>query len=195
MSTQAKSHDHRIDGHTNHSSSRAAQSAAENSAVESAEELHLTASQRLRSKNLRYTSSRRALVEILASTDRPLTIPEILEQDSGLAQSSAYRNLTELIQAGVVHRLIAGDEYSHFELAEDLTSHHHHLVCTQCGRVADITLSDEVEQSINRALEAAASSVGFKAEQHRLDLVGHCASCAADKPAALKVGRQTVTTR
>ncbi|MEX0768299.1 MAG: Fur family transcriptional regulator [Microthrixaceae bacterium] len=145
--------------------------------------LHVTAAQRLRSQNLRYTSSRRALVEILAASDRPLTIPEILEQDSELAQSSAYRNLTELIQAGVVHRLIAGDEYSHFELAEDLTAHHHHLVCTQCGRVADITLSDEVERSLDLALEAAAASVGFRAEQHRLDLIGHCAGCVLGKTA------------
>ncbi len=149
------------------------------SAKKSAEELHLTASQRLRSQNLRYTPSRRALVEILACSDRPLTIPEILEHDSSLAQSSAYRNLTELIEAGIVHRLIAGDEYSHFELTEDLTSHHHHLVCTQCGRVADITLSDEVERSIDRALEAAASSVGFLAEHHRLDVLGRCATCTS----------------
>ena len=140
-------------------------------------ELHLTASQRLRSQNLRYTSSRRALVEIFASSDRPLTIPEILQQDSSLAQSSAYRNLTELIQAGVVHRLIAGDEYSHFELAEDLTSHHHHLVCTQCGRVADITLSDEIERLMDSALETAADSLGFTAEHHRLDVLGRCANC------------------
>ncbi|MEI7886703.1 MAG: Fur family transcriptional regulator [Actinomycetes bacterium] len=143
-----------------------------------AEELHITAAQRLRSQNLRYTSSRRAVVQILASSDRPLTIPEILDQDSDLAQSSAYRNLTELIQAGIVHRLIAGDEYSHFELAEDLTSHHHHLVCTQCGRVADITLSDKVEKSMTAALENAAGSVGFTAEHHRLDVLGRCANCA-----------------
>ena len=158
--------------------SQTAEQGADHSAQESDEELHLTASQRLRSQNLRYTSSRRALVEIFASSDRPLTIPEILQQDPNLAQSSAYRNLTELIQAGVVHRLIAGDEYSHFELAEDLISHHHHLVCTQGGRVADITLRDEVEDLMDSALETAAKSVGFTAEHHRLDVLGRCASCS-----------------
>jgi hypothetical protein len=53
------------------------------SAVISAEELHTTAAQRLRSAGLRYTSSRRAVVEVLAATDRPLTIPEISGQASG----------------------------------------------------------------------------------------------------------------
>lgn len=144
------------------------------------EELHTTAAQRLRTAGLRYTGSRRAVVGVLARSDRPLTIPEILLEDGSLAQSSAYRNLNELIGAGVVHRIVAGDEYSHFELAEDLTSHHHHLVCTQCGRVADVTLSDELEASLDVALVGVAAEQGFHAEHHRLDVLGLCATCSDD---------------
>ena len=141
------------------------------------EELHATAAQRLRGAGLRYTSSRRTVVEVLAATDRPLTIPEILAADPSLAQSSAYRNLTELIGAGVVHRIVSGDEYSHFELAEDLTTYHHHLVCTSCGRVTDVTLSDEIEASLDRALARVASAQGFEPEHHRLDVIGRCREC------------------
>lgn len=143
------------------------------------EDLHTTAAQRLRSAGLRYTGSRRAVVGVLARSDRPLTIPEILAEDASLAQSSAYRNLTELIGAGVVHRLVAGDEYSHFELAEDLTSHHHHLVCTSCSRVADVTLSDDLEASLDTALADVAAGQGFRAEHHRLDVLGTCSACMA----------------
>lgn len=141
------------------------------------DELHTTAAQRLRGSGLRYTSSRRAVVEVLAESERPLTIPEILAEDRSLAQSSAYRNLNELISAGIVHRLVAGDEYSHFELAEDLTSHHHHLVCTHCGRVEDVTLDDELEESLSRSLDEVARDQGFTAEHHRLDVLGRCAVC------------------
>ncbi len=141
------------------------------------DELHATAAQRLRDSGLRYTGPRRSIVQVLAVSDRPLTIPEILGRDDTLAQSSAYRNLTELITAGVVHRIIAGDEFSHFELAEDLTSHHHHLVCTSCGRVTDVMLSDDLEASLDRALEQLAARNGFRADHHRLDVVGHCSSC------------------
>jgi Fe2+ or Zn2+ uptake regulation protein len=141
------------------------------------DDLHTTAAQRLRGDGLRYTASRRAVVDVLARTDRPLTIPEILDAEPSLAQSSAYRNLTELIGAGVVHRIVSGDEYSHFELAEDLTSHHHHLVCTSCGRVTDVTLSDELESSLDHALAQVAGSQGFTAEHHRLDVLGRCAAC------------------
>ncbi len=141
------------------------------------DELHSTAAQRLHDAGLRYTGPRRTLVHVLATTDRPLTIPEILGRDRSLAQSSAYRNLTELITAGVVHRIIAGDEFSHFELAEDLTSHHHHLVCASCGQVTDVTLDDDLEASLDSALDLLAASNGFRADHHRLDVVGHCASC------------------
>ena len=140
-------------------------------------DLHTTVAQRLSSAGLRYTRSRRQVVEVLSTADRPLTIPDILERSDGLAQSSAYRNLTELIDTGVVHRIVAGDEYSHFELAEDLTHHHHHLVCTRCGRVEDFVASDELEQRLHGALDDAAHTSGFTIEHHRLDLVGTCADC------------------
>lgn len=142
------------------------------------DELHTTAAQRLRSAGLRYTGSRRAVVDVLAGSDRPLTIPEILQRDGSLAQSSAYRNLNELIAAGVVHRIVAGDEYSHFELAEDLTSHHHHLVCTRCGRVEDVMLEDRIEASLSRSLDRVAEGQGFVVEHHRLDVLGRCPACA-----------------
>ena len=142
-----------------------------------AQELHTTVAQRLRSVGLRYTPSRRQVIEVLAHADRPLTIPDILDHAGSLAQSSAYRNLTELIDAGVVYRIVAGDEYSHFELAEDLTHHHHHLVCTRCGRVEDFVASDELEQNLHEALDVVADSSGFTVQHHRLDLVGTCADC------------------
>lgn len=147
--------------------------------AETHEELHTTVGQRLDARELRYTRSRRALVEVLAEADRPLTIPEILGRSDGLAQSSAYRNLTELIGAGVVHRIVAGDEYRHFELAEDLTRHHHHLVCTRCGRVEDFVASDSLETRLHRALDEAAGPSGFTVQHHRLDLIGTCATCSA----------------
>lgn len=146
-------------------------------AATTTDDVHATAAQRLGADGLRYTASRRAVVAVLAATDRPLTIPEILGRDTSLAQSSAYRNLTELISVGVVHRIVSGDEYSHFELAEDLTSHHHHLVCTGCGRVTDVVLSDVLESSIDAGLDEVARSHGFRADHHRLDVLGRCDAC------------------
>ena len=81
-----------------------------------------------------------ALVHLLSSSDRPLTIPEILTAKSGMPQSSVYRNLAVLEEAGLVQRVASSDDWARFELAEDLTGHHHHQICTQCGEVRDFTL-------------------------------------------------------
>jgi Fe2+ or Zn2+ uptake regulation protein len=140
-------------------------------------DLHDTAAQRLRAVGQRYTRGRQALVDVLATAGRPLSIPEILAADPSIPQSSVYRNLTVLEQASVVRKLHAGGEFSRFELAEDLTTHHHHLVCVSCGSVDDYTVPVRFERSMAKAIDEVAAETGFRAEFHRLDLVGVCARC------------------
>jgi Fur family transcriptional regulator, ferric uptake regulator len=140
-------------------------------------DIHRTAAERLRDDDQRYTAGRRAIVTALAESSRPLTIAELLETDPSLAQSSAYRNLTVLEQAKVVHRVIGTDEFARFELAEDLAGHHHHLICSTCGSVADFTVDPHIESLLDDAVRAVADDTGFRADHHRLDLVGLCSAC------------------
>ena len=78
------------------------------------DELHLLAARRLRAAGMRYSKSRRTIVEVLASAGRPLTLDEVLafNSDDNLAQSSVYRNSTELVDAGVVKCLASGKDLS-----------------------------------------------------------------------------------
>jgi len=140
-------------------------------------DLHDTVATRLRDVGQRYTDRRRDLVDRLAEAGAPVSIPELLEAPPRLAQSSAYRNLAVLEQAGVVHRVAAGGDYARFELAEDLTEHHHHLICSSCGAVEDFTAPPGLERALTRAVAEIASTHGFDAAQHRLDLIGRCADC------------------
>ena len=139
---------------------------------------HHTAADRLREVGQRYTRNRRALVEVLAGARQPLSIPEILGVRRDVPQSSAYRNLSVLEQAGVVHRVVGGDEFARFELAEDLTEHHHHLICSSCGVVVDFVVPPRLERSIRTAMGEVASGAGFEPRAHRLDVIGVCRSCA-----------------
>ena len=139
--------------------------------------LHETISALLNAQEQRLTPTRRHIVDVLDAADRPLTIPEILEARPELAQSSAYRNLVVLEQARVVHRLVTHADFARYELAEDLTGHHHHLVCSNCGRVDDLPATPAVERSVAIAIEEAARQAGFRTEHHRLDLVGLCSDC------------------
>ena len=135
--------------------------------------------QRLGALEQRYTTGRRAIVEILDAADRPLTVPELLDgaDARSLAASSAYRNLNVLVEAGVVHRVAGTDDHSRFELAEELSDHHHHLLCRGCGSVADIKTSTRLERALADAARAASEESGFEVTSHRIDLVGTCATC------------------
>jgi Fur family transcriptional regulator, ferric uptake regulator len=133
---------------------------------------------RLRRVHQRLTPNREAIVEVLVATARPLTIPEVLDARAGLAQSSVYRNLVVLEQAGVVRRIVTNDEFARFELAEDLVGHHHHLVCSSCGAVEDVPPNARLEQSLRHAVDQVAQSTGFHTQAHRVDLVGLCKRCA-----------------
>lgn len=133
---------------------------------------------RLRQVGQRLTPRRRSLLRILRSAVRPLTIHEILDRGSGLAMSSAYRNLTVLEHAGVVNRVITKEDFGRYELAEELTEHHHHLVCSSCGLVRDLLSDVDAERLMNVAMQRATEQ-GFTPATHRLDIVGLCADCAA----------------
>ena len=144
-----------------------------------ASDLHGTVESRLRATGLRYTDQRRRLIEILARAGSPVALPDILRGRRGMAQSSAYRNLADLEQAGVVRRVTVDDEHARYELTEDLTGHHHHLICSNCGRVQDLPMPADFERTMDRTLDGLARRAGFAEVSHRLDLIGLCRDCAA----------------
>lgn len=141
-------------------------------------ELHHQTALRLGAADQRYTTKRQQLVDVLADAGRPLTMSDLLAAAPGVPQSSAYRNLAVLIEAGIVRRVQGVDENGRFELAEDLSGHHHHhLICTTCGGVEDVAATPRLERALAEAGRAAADAVGFQVVDHRIDLVGQCATC------------------
>lgn len=147
-------------------------------ATERLDELHTLIEARLRRVDQRYTGGRRSLVDLLLDAGRPLSIGDIAEALPNLPRSSAYRHLVDLQTAGVVRRIAATDEFARFELDEHLTEHHHHLICTNCGRVLDITPSAGFERTVSRALGELAAAQGFTPAGHVVDVLGTCADCA-----------------
>lgn len=140
-------------------------------------DLHDEIAGKLRGVGQRYTTNRRVIIDVLEAATHPLTIQEILDRRTTLAQSSAYRNLAVLEETGVVHRVVSSDEFARYELAEDLTEHHHHLICESCGVVRDVTLTPQLERRLDDAFEALSTAEGFAATHHTIDLYGRCADC------------------
>ena len=140
-------------------------------------DLHKVVEQRLRRIDQRYTAGRRAIIGLLASADHPVSIGEIASGLPDLPRSSAYRHLVDLQAAGVVRRVAASDEFARFELAEDLTGHHHHLLCLNCGKVTDVTYPAGLERRISEAISQIAVAQDFQPEWHVLDVLGICPAC------------------
>ena len=128
-------------------------------------DLHSVVERRLRRADQRYTPGRRAIVELLVSTGHPVSIGDIADRLPGLPRSSAYRHLTDLETAGLVRRVAASDEFTRFELAEDLTEHHHHLMCVNCGKVTDVILPAGFERDMGKTIGQARGRRGFPAPQ------------------------------
>jgi len=145
-----------------------------------ATEVHDLVDEQLRRTRQRYTRGRRQLVALLVALGRPVTIPELLEHGAMQSQSSLYRNLAILEQCGAVERIASTDDVARYELTEELAGHHHHLVCSSCGRIDDVVLPSAVERALALAAGEAHDQRGFVVESHKIELVGTCRSCAAD---------------
>jgi Fe2+ or Zn2+ uptake regulation protein len=139
--------------------------------------IHDAVGVRLARVDQRYTKLRRLLVETLAVAARPLTIPEIVASTPRLPQSSAYRNVTTLMEVGVVCRVPGTDDHGRYELAEELSGHHHHLVCTHCGRVEDVPATPRLELALDDAARAVTDRQGYQVNEHRFDQLGLCPDC------------------
>lgn len=142
-----------------------------------ADDLHEVAEARLRQVDQRYTAGRRAIIDLLSSAGHPVNIGDIASRLPELPRSSAYRHLVDLESAGLVRRVAGSDEFARFELAEDLTEHHHHLVCIGCGKVIDVTPSAEFERNVTKTFDQLSTKEGFEPQSHRIDVLGHCSDC------------------
>jgi Fe2+ or Zn2+ uptake regulation protein len=142
-----------------------------------ADDPHTLVADRLHRGRQRYTGGRRALVSTLLGAGRPLSIAELLRGDEGWSQSSLYRNLSVLESCGIVLRLPSTDGVARFEVTEELSHHHHHLVCSGCGRLDDIDLPDRVEATLHAVTTELGSVLGYEVDEHRLELIGRCSDC------------------
>lgn len=134
-------------------------------------------SDRLASMRSRYTSSRRALVALLAAAGRPMSVAEILAESRRLPRGTVYRNLAVLEDSGVVQAIGVHDDFTRYELAEGLTSHHHHLVCVSCGTLVDVEFAEPLEARLGDEIARWAAATGFAPQRHRVDVFGFCQSC------------------
>ena len=126
----------------------------------------------------RWTKGRRAVVDALHGISAPLSVTELQTKvGPDVPLSSLYRVIADLLNAKVLLKLEFAEGFARFELNEGLLNHHHHLVCLECGSVADLELPD-VEEVLEGTVRPIKRRTGFKISSHRLDFFGLCQNCA-----------------
>ena len=123
----------------------------------------------------RMTKQRQAVLDELTRVNDFRSAQQIFEdlrtngQHVGLA--TVYRSLQGLAEDGRIDALRSSEGESLYRICTS-NSHHHHLVCRECGH------AEEIEQS---QIEAWVTSVAqghcFANVEHSLELFGTCVSC------------------
>ena len=126
---------------------------------------------------VRTTRQRTAVADLLGRVDgfrSAQDLHDLLRQDgASVGLTTVYRHLQALADSGQVDMLRTdGGEAVYRRCPTE--SHHHHLVCRDCGRSVEVE-GPEVEAWAT----TVAARHGFVGITHTVEVFGTCASCAA----------------
>lgn len=132
--------------------------------------------ERLQTGGSRLTGPRRALVEIIASSERalnPLALYDLGRREyPSLGLVTVYRTLEKLEALGLVQRVHQpGGCQAYLRAAQ---GHEHLLICTSCGKAVYFSGDD-----LDPLIAGIAARSGFQVDGHWLQLFGRCVGCQA----------------
>ena len=124
----------------------------------------------------RVTAPRRALAGLIAAHDGHFSAEDLLEESRrgalGLGRATIYRGLDTLTALGLVERLDLPNGAHAFVACEPSREHHHHVVCSACGR------SEPVEDcGMAAVVGEVGRRTGYRIDTHRIELFGICPAC------------------
>jgi Fur family ferric uptake transcriptional regulator len=127
----------------------------------------------------RLTEPRRAVAELIAAREGHFTAADLLDDAKarrlGIGRATIFRALDLLTELDVLERLdLPSGEHAYVPCRP---AHHHHIVCSSCGRVTDVD-----DQGLASALEQIERRTGWQVETHRLELYGRCPRCRTHRP-------------
>jgi Fe2+ or Zn2+ uptake regulation protein len=129
----------------------------------------------------RLTEPRRAVAELIAGRRGHFTAADLVAEAKarrlGIGRATIFRALELFTELELVERLdLPNGEHAYVECAR---AHHHHVVCSSCGRTTEVE-----DCGMQAVAEEIARRSGYRIDTHRLELFGLCPKCAARKPAA-----------
>lgn len=130
----------------------------------------------LKTKGVRFTPQRQAILEFLLSTDTHPTAEDIYKQVKvkfpGVSLGTIYNTLNMLKEHGFILELPCGDMSSHFDGNPE---NHYHAMCLRCGKVVDF------HSTLLKMDKQVAMKTGFDVQTHNLVFYGICPDCKGKK--------------
>ena len=144
--------------------------------MKSLEKDAMWAKQALRGVALRATAARVAVLKLLASAGIPMSHAEVVAAlaEFGFDQSTLFRCLNEIADAGLVSRLDLGDQTRRFELRRTggkVEFTHPHFMCVDCG---ELTCMKDFAVQITPSRGPRRDKLGTITE---IMIRGHCGNC------------------
>ncbi len=124
---------------------------------------------------LRNSSKRNAVIDAFVSSNTHLNTEElysIVKSKAGIGLVTVYRTMRLLVQYGFAQEVDFQDGFTRYEINDDLSGQHEHLICIRCGHITEF--KDGAIQNIERR---ARTKTGFSPLHHRLEIFGVCKLC------------------
>lgn len=132
----------------------------------------------------RLTDARRSLAALITSHEGHFTagdlVAEARERRIGVGRATVFRTLEVLEALGAVERLDLPSGEHAYVLCH--RAHHHHVVCSRCGRTSEID-----DAGLRVVVNEIARRTGYRVDEHRLELFGLCPACLASQPGPMSV--------
>ncbi len=82
-------------------------------------------------KNIKLTTSRKAILEVLSNSSKPLCYEEI-KFSINMDKATFYRNITKFEEENIIDSFESNDKKRYFEMKK---SKHAHFICTNCSKI------------------------------------------------------------
>ena len=127
----------------------------------------------------RSTAPRRAVAALIAEREGHFAAADLVAEAQArrlrIGRATIFRTLDVLTELGAVERLDLPSGEHAYVVCEP--AHHHHVVCTSCGRTTEID-----DAGVRSIVDAVASQSGYRIDDHRLELFGRCPACQRGEP-------------
>jgi Fur family transcriptional regulator, ferric uptake regulator len=129
----------------------------------------------------RLTQPRRAVAELIVARGGHFSAADLIADAHarrlGIGRATIFRALDLFTGLRVLERLdLPSGEHAYVPCAP--ARHHHHIVCSVCGRVAEIE-----DIGLAGTLEGVQRRTGWQVDSHRLELYGRCPRCRSGRHA------------